>query len=70
MNASLLTPEDVATLLGVEVKTLYNWRSAGVGPVALKVGKYLRWRPEAVDAYLASLEPVSNVTHIGRARSA
>jgi excisionase family DNA binding protein len=64
--AALLTPDQVAVQLGVEVKTLYNWRSAGTGPVALKVGKYLRYEPAALDAYLESLRPHSNVTPIRR----
>ncbi|WP_082468952.1 helix-turn-helix transcriptional regulator [Sciscionella sediminilitoris] len=44
----LLTVEDVARLLSVPVKTLYDWRGTGYGPAALKVGRYLRYRPADV----------------------
>lgn len=66
--AALLTPEDVAALLGVTVKTIYNWRAARpmYGPPAIKVGKYLRWKPEVVQAWIDALEPDSNVTPIRR----
>ena len=66
----LLTPDQVAVSLGIEVKTLYNWHSAGRGPTAIKVGKYLRYREVDVDAYVESLEPRSNVTPIGSRRTA
>lgn len=52
----LLTIEQVADLLQVPVDTLYYWRSTKYGPQAMKVGKYLRWRPDAIDAWLVSLE--------------
>lgn len=67
---ALLTPEEVAALLGVAVQTLYNWRSAGVGPASLKVGKYVRYEPAAVDAYIASLRPKSNLIPFPEARTA
>lgn len=43
--------------LQLPVSTLYNWRASGTGPQSIKVGKYIRYRPAAVEAYLASLEP-------------
>ncbi|MDP9459584.1 MAG: helix-turn-helix domain-containing protein [Actinomycetota bacterium] len=45
------TPE-VATYLGVPVQTLYVWRTKGVGPRAVRVGKHLRYRWSDVDAWL------------------
>lgn len=62
----LLLPEEVAEALGISVKTLYNWRALGLGPVGVRVGKYLRFRESAVDAYIASLEGPSNVTPLRR----
>lgn len=62
MAQALLTPEDVADQLRVEVKTLANWRSSGVGPTFLKVGKYARYRQVDVDSYIESRLPKSNVT--------
>ncbi|MEU2363074.1 helix-turn-helix domain-containing protein [Streptomyces noursei] len=48
----LATPEEVATYLGVPVKTLYQWRHRHIGPDALKVGRHLRYRWQEVDAWL------------------
>ncbi len=45
---SLWTVEDVATFLRVPVSTLYEWRRTKRGPVARKVGKYLRYDPNDV----------------------
>lgn len=70
MAIALLTPEQVGERLGVAVRTLYSWRQTGYGPAGIRVGKYLRYTPEAVEAFLASLEPTSNVTPLRRARSA
>lgn len=66
---ALLTPEQVAEQLQVSPKTLANWRSDGVGPAFLKVGKYARYEPEAVDAYIEKLRPKSNVTPLPRRRA-
>ncbi len=45
------TPE-VAAYVGVPVQTLYVWRTKGIGPRALRVGKYLRYRWTDVEAWL------------------
>ena len=49
----LWTVEDVAAFLGVPVKTIYDWRTRDYGPKGLRVGKYVRFRPEDVDAWVA-----------------
>ena len=48
----LWTVQDVAEYLGVPVKTLYHWRSTGYGPPSRRVGKYLRYKPDEVEAWL------------------
>ena len=50
----LLTVAEVAEVLGVPVKTIYNWRAQAVpyGPPAARVGNRLRFRPSDVDAWL------------------
>ena len=53
MQRTMLPPEIVAELLGVDVRTLYAWRAAGTGPRCYKVGKYLRYDPGDVEAWLA-----------------
>ena len=46
----LWTPIDVATYLGVPVQTLYQWRRKGFGPPARRIGRHLRYEPNAVRA--------------------
>lgn len=48
----LLTVEELADLLQVPTKTIYAWRYKGIGPPAVPVGKYLRFRTEDVAAWL------------------
>lgn len=38
MNDDLLTPSELAVMLGMSVRTLANWRSTGKGPPYLKLG--------------------------------
>ncbi|GIG03241.1 helix-turn-helix domain-containing protein [Catellatospora citrea] len=51
VTARLWTVEDVSTYLGVPVETLYTWRKRRYGPPAARVGKYLRYDPDAVRAW-------------------
>ncbi len=51
----LLSVTQLAELLGVPVPTLYKWRSQGQGPASLKVGRYVRYRPADVQAWLDTL---------------
>lgn len=62
MIEQLLTPADVAEILQVPVKTLYQWRHRGVGPPALKIGRHLRYRPTDIGAFLAERAPPSSST--------
>lgn len=48
----LLTVRDRAGLLQVPPKTIYTWRYKGIGPPAIPVGRYLRFRAEDVVAWL------------------
>jgi predicted DNA-binding transcriptional regulator AlpA len=50
------TPEHVSAYLGVPVQTLYQWRRKGFGPRARRVGKHLRWDPDAVRTWFAGLD--------------
>jgi DNA-binding transcriptional MerR regulator len=54
--APLWTARDVAEYLQVPVQTLYFWRSTGHGPKARRIGKYLRYRPDEVAAWLDQLD--------------
>lgn len=44
--------QDVSEFLGVPVTTLHQWRYLGTGPEAFKVGRHLRYDPEAVRRWL------------------
>lgn len=57
MSANAVEPlwdiGDVSRFLRVPVQTLYAWRKQHVGPPAARVGKYLRYDPAEVRAWLA-----------------
>ena len=57
MIEQLLTPDDVATILQIPVRTIYQWRHRGVGPPALKIGRHLRYQPSEIAAFLAGPDP-------------
>jgi predicted DNA-binding transcriptional regulator AlpA len=40
--------------LGIPHKTLYNWRTRGIGPRARRVGRYLRYDEHDVRAWFAA----------------
>lgn len=46
-------PPEVAAFLGIPEKTLRNWRYLGRGPRYVRVGKYVRYRWEDVEGWLA-----------------
>ncbi len=48
----LLSLTDVSEMLGIPVHTLYRWRYRGDGPVGYRVGRHVRYRREAVEAWL------------------
>jgi predicted DNA-binding transcriptional regulator AlpA len=48
----LWSVEDVSYYLGVPVKTLYQWKWRGEGPPVRKIGRYLRYDPTAVKAWV------------------
>jgi len=52
MSSKLWTITDVSDHLGVPVNTLYQWRTKGYGPQGRRIGKYVRYRPEDVDAWI------------------
>ncbi|MGH3624186.1 MAG: helix-turn-helix transcriptional regulator [Sciscionella sp.] len=52
MMSKLWTIREVADYLGIPVNTLYQWRTRGYGPTGRRVGKYVRYRPEDVEAWI------------------
>jgi excisionase family DNA binding protein len=51
VGEKLLSAQDVADFLGVPLKTLYQWRTKGTAPRAVKVGRHIRFRPADVEAW-------------------
>ncbi|MEU2251165.1 helix-turn-helix domain-containing protein [Streptomyces sp. NPDC019224] len=52
MATRLLSPAELASYLGVPVKTVYRWNHMGTGPKPCPVGKHVRYRPADVEAWL------------------
>ena len=48
----LMSLTDVSEMLGIPVHTLHSWRYKGDGPVGYRVGPHVRYRREAVEAWL------------------
>jgi excisionase family DNA binding protein len=47
-------PEALAEELGIPLRTIYAWRSAGKGPRGHKLGKHVRFRRADVEEWLAA----------------
>lgn len=50
---ALLTTEEVAERCKVPAETVRFWRHVGTGPVAIRVGRYVRYRPADLASWLA-----------------
>lgn len=40
----LVTIQELADYLGVPIKTIYEWRQTGRGPVGTRMGRHLKFR--------------------------
>lgn len=49
----LLTTEEASALLRVHRSTLLRWRKVGGGPRFTRVGRFIMYTQEALDAWLA-----------------
>ncbi len=49
----MLTEQDVGELFAVSKFTLRNWRTTGHGPTFAKLGRCVRYTPEAVRAFMS-----------------
>ena len=52
MESCLLTLPQVAEQLGVPLGTVYAWRTRGLGPRGVRVGKYVRVRQSDLDSWV------------------
>lgn len=50
------TQEQLAAELGISVKTLIRWHSLRMGPARCQIGKFIRYRREAVNEWLIANE--------------
>jgi excisionase family DNA binding protein len=50
----LLTPTEVAEMLGIPDRTLDQWRYLRRGPAFVKIGRHARYHPEDVAAWIAA----------------
>ncbi|KAA0931887.1 helix-turn-helix transcriptional regulator [Streptomyces apricus] len=48
-----LTPDDIAEIFEVPKETVYQWRRKRTGPPGFRIGKYVRYDPADVRAYVA-----------------
>ncbi|MGW6460333.1 helix-turn-helix domain-containing protein [Streptomyces sp. NPDC055078] len=48
-----LTPEDLAAMFSVPVETVYAWRRKRTGPPGFRIGKHLRYDPQAVHTWVS-----------------
>ena len=55
MNDSLLTPQQVAEMLGVKLSTIYSWTHMGFIPT-VKLGRLIRFRRSSIQAWLEKKE--------------
>jgi excisionase family DNA binding protein len=51
----LWSVRELAEFLDVPVTTVYQWRSKRYGPVGLRIGKHVRYRPADVERWLSTL---------------
>jgi excisionase family DNA binding protein len=48
----LMSVKELAELLQVSVKTIYDWRYRGLGPAAIRVGRHDRYEPAEIERWL------------------
>jgi len=57
---ALLTEHEVAKRLNISLGSIRRWRLLGHGPVFIKIGSLVRYRPEDLDSWLAALPKGGN----------
>ena len=49
---------ETADFLGVPTSTLYYWRYRGIGPRGIRIGRYLRYDPEAIRRWVEFVDRI------------
>lgn len=52
MAQEFLSPDQLAEMLGVPVRSVYHWMSEGGGPPSVKLGRHRRFRRSDVEAWI------------------
>jgi excisionase family DNA binding protein len=60
LNGRLLSVQELADFLQIQVKTIYQWHHRGVGPTPFRVGGRLRFDPADVAKWLETSKSTSN----------
>lgn len=55
-RAPLMTTEELASYPQLSPRTVEDWRLHGVGPSYVRIGKRIRYRPEAIEEWLVKEE--------------
>jgi predicted DNA-binding transcriptional regulator AlpA len=55
-----LTADDIAEIFEVPKETVYQWRKKRIGPPGFRIGKYVRYDPADVRAYVAERKSVDH----------
>ncbi len=64
---TLITEHDVARVVGMSVASVQRWRLKRQGPMYLKIGAAVRYRPEDLKAWIDS-RPMYPQRFMGRER--
>jgi excisionase family DNA binding protein len=57
----LVTITELAEYLGVPVKTIYEWRQTGRGPVGIRIGRHLKFRLTDVQTWVEGQRDVPSL---------
>ncbi|KJS25070.1 MAG: hypothetical protein VR75_12470 [Hyphomonadaceae bacterium BRH_c29] len=55
-NEQFLPPQEVANMLGVHPRTLWRWRTEGIGPRYIPIGRKTYYSRESISEWLRSQE--------------
>ena len=59
-DEGLLTEQDAAELLQVQLSTLRRWHREGTGPPCLQIGRQVRYRRAVVERWLTGTIPAGS----------
>ena len=62
---NLMTEEDVSKRLNVSVASIRRWRLQSRGPLFIKVGSLVRYRPEDLESWLG-VQPTGGNSPAGK----